>query len=152
MIQTVSDLKNGGTCFDNESTDKFSCNCKDLFVGDRCEINLCDDFECKNDGVCVVKAVEGIRTPTCDCPLNTEGETCEIIFCGNGIPCYNDGICDDETCRCSQEKGISKYYGESCDLTATSCDGNPCQNGGACTTMIVASNDNQVCSNKIFEK
>ena len=63
-----------------------------------------------------------------------------------------DKKCDDKTCRCSQQNGISKYYGESCDLTATSCDGNPCQNGGACTSMIVASNNNQVFFNKIFEK
>ena len=142
----VSDLKNGGTCFDNEGTDKFSCTCRDPFVGDICEINLCDDIECKNDIACVVEVIDGIRRPTCDCP---EGEICEFHYCKNGNPCYNGGICDDEMCRCREENGISKYYGESCDLTV--CDGNPCQNGGACTSMIVTSNNNQVCFIKIFK-
>ena len=66
------------------------------------------------------------------------------------IPCYNDGICDGDTCQCSQETGIAKYHGESCDMPAA-CDGNPCQNGGNCS-IIEAIDNTQVCFIKNFGK
>ena len=66
------------------------------------------------------------------------------MYC-KGIPCYNGGICDGDRCQCSQENGIAKYQGASCDMPVmAACDGNPCQNGGNCT-IIQAINNTQVC-------
>ena len=129
---TSSAKKNGGTCFDNGGTTKFSCTCDLPFVGERCEINLCESIDCKNNGTCVVNTETGAIVPECDCPDNTVGETCEYRSCGNDIPCLNDGTCDGQTCQCSQENGIAKYYGEGCDMPAA-CNGDPCQNGGTCS-------------------
>ena len=89
-----------------------------------------------------------------------------MLFCGSdNIPCYNGGICGTnstfansiydlnsiydfpiineflidavESCQCSQENGIEKYHGESCEMPGRdACAGSPCQNGGTCTTII----------------
>ena len=127
---TSSAKKNGGTCFDDGGSTKFSCTCDQPFFGERCEINLCESIDCKNGGICVVNT-GGSAKAECSCPDNTGGETCEHLSCDNDIPCYNDGTCNGETCLCSQENGIANYYGVSCDMPAA-CNGNPCQNGGTC--------------------
>lgn len=80
----------------------------------------------------MIKADDGISFATCDCAEDKTGEFCQIPLCGNGVPCYNDGTCDGETCQCRQENGIPLNYGESCDLLPA-CDGHPCQNGAECT-------------------
>ena len=60
---------------------------------------------------------------------------CDLLPCN--IPCYNDGICDGDTCQCRQENGIAKYRGESCEILGDdACAGNPCQNGGMCTLIV----------------
>ena len=42
-----------------------------------------------------------------------------------------------EICQCSQENGIAKYHSESCEMPGSdACAGDPCQNGGLCTTII----------------
>ena len=74
-----------------------------------------------------------IPTPRCECLETHHGATCNLMTCS--VPCYNDGICDGDTCHCIQENGITKYHGESCDMPAA-CDGNPCKNGGTCMTII----------------
>lgn len=89
--------------------------------------------------------IGGIIVPKCDCPPNKSGENCQISSCEAGLLCYN-GACggtDNAICQCDQENGEAKYHGESCDMPAA-CDGNPCQNGGKCTSNIEA-NDTQVC-------
>ena len=70
-----------------------------------------------------------------------------VLSCGNSIPCYNKGTCVGQTCQCSQENGIAKYYGESCDLTICDILENPCQNGGICLKY-----NSQVCFTRIIEK
>ena len=44
---SLSEPKNGGICFDDDGTDKFSCDCKDPFTGENCEIivKVIIDFE-----------------------------------------------------------------------------------------------------------
>ena len=132
-LKTLPDLKNNGSCFDIGGTQEFSCTC----VGIECQNNLCNGLDCQNGGNCVIKVINGIRTPTCDCPDNTGGETCQISTCGTDESqrfCYY-GACggpDNEICICDQENGKAKYHGESCDMPAA-CDGNPCHNGGICT-------------------
>ena len=77
-------MKNGGSCFDNGGTDEFSCNCVDPFGGNECQTEICSGIDstvakdCRNGGTCVIEVIGGIRTPRCNCPPNTEGETCEI--------------------------------------------------------------------------
>ena len=144
-FKILSDLNNGGTCFDNGGTQEFSCNCVGDWAGNECQTNLCASVDCQKGGSCVIEIIDGIRTPTCDCPPNTSGESCEISSCGSDLPCYN-GACggtENAICQCNQENGESKYHGESCDMPAA-CDGNPCQNGGTCSG-ITQGDETQVC-------
>ena len=136
-----SNLKNGGTCSDNEGKSKFICTCTPQFDGGRCEIDRCNFYECQNNGTCIVDAINNIPTPRCDCPETHHGATCHLERCL--IPCYNGGVCDGETCQCSQENGIAKYYGVSCDMPIA-CNGNPCQNGGTCSINTEVDDDIQV--------
>ena len=134
MIFFLINQKNEGICYDDEETRKFSCNCTLQYLGERCEVNRfdfdpCDFYQCQNNGTCIVDVINGISTPICECPETHHGATCHLKACN--IPCYNGGICDGDACQCSQDNGIAKYHGESCDMPAA-CDGNPCQNGGTC--------------------
>ena len=132
--------KNGATCFDGNviGSTKFKCNCIFPFAGERCKINLCDAADCENGGTCV-QAPGGIVAAKCECPENTTGDKCQHLSCGNSVPCYNGGTCNDGICECSQENGNPKYHGQSCDMPAA-CDGNPCQNGGLCTEKAQINN------------
>ena len=87
------------------------------YLGRECTIDMCLNVVCGS--------------------LTCIGGTCQVLFCGNGIPCYNDGTCNGQTCQCSQENGVAQYHGESCDMPAV-CDGNPCQNGGTCLITFQA--------------
>ena len=140
MIFFLINQKNEGICYDDEETRKFSCNCTLQYLGERCEVNRfdfdpCDFYQCQNNGTCIVDVINGISTPICECPETHHGATCHLKACN--IPCYNGGICDGDACQCSQDNGIAKYHGESCDMPAA-CDGNPCQNNGECTANTQA--------------
>ena len=51
--KSLYDLKNGETCFDDDGTDNFSCDCIIPFGGERCEkLALCDGNLCNNGGTC----------------------------------------------------------------------------------------------------
>ena len=55
--KSLFDLKNGGTCFDDEGTDKFSCNCVNYFDAERCErLDACDRNPCHNGGTCTISS------------------------------------------------------------------------------------------------
>ena len=58
-------------------------------------------------------------------------EICEIRLCDTDVPSDVNEIC--QTCQCSQENGKAEH----------ACKGNPCQNGGTCSTTLPA--DIQVC-------
>jgi len=50
-IKSLFVLKNGGTCFDNEGNDKFSCDCVIPFSGERCDMLVTyDENLCHNGG------------------------------------------------------------------------------------------------------
>ena len=139
--------KNEGMCFDDEGSSKFSCDCKPQYLGEHCEIDRCDFYECQNNGTCIVNFINDIPTPECECPETHYGTICHLLACS--VPCYNGGICDGDYCECSKENGIAKYYGASCDMPAV-CVDNPCQNGGTCSTTFQASN--QVSFNRVYWK
>ena len=140
----LSAKKNGGTCIDNEGTSKFNCTCTPRFFDERCETDRCDFYECQNGGTCIVDLINNIPTPRCECPKTHHGATCHLLACS--VPCYNGGVCDGDSCHCSQENGIAKYHGESCHVPGSDpCAGNPCQNDGSCTSIIQAINNIQVC-------
>ena len=51
--KSLFDTKNGGTCFDDEGSEKFSCDCDIFFDGERCErLTACDGNPCHNGGTC----------------------------------------------------------------------------------------------------
>ena len=150
----ITDLKNGGTCFDNGGNDEFSCNCVDPYAGNECQTEICGSVceDCQNGGICLIEVIGGIVTPRCDCSSNFEDGTLQCLaynLTSNvnwQLPCYN-GACggtDNAICQCNQENGKAKYYGENCDMPVA-CNGNPCQNGGECTATTQA-NDTQDCS------
>ena len=81
--------KNEGICLDDEESSKFRCTCTQQFDGERCEDNLCDRYPCFNNGTCSVDLINDQKVPTCDCPENTDGQTCNLLICGsNEKPCY----------------------------------------------------------------
>ena len=182
LLLNLSNQKNGGICSDNEGTAKFSCICTQQFVGERCEDDPCEFYPCLNNGTCFVDLINGKKAPKCECPQYTDGQytggqNCNLLFCGFAkVPCYNDGICtnsfmayaeDDfefyieynelgelHRCQCSQENGIAKYHGESCEMPGRdACAGSPCQNDGSCTTFIQGETQVRFIKNiKIFLK
>ena len=97
--------KNEGICIDDDARDRASCECVSPFAGETCEINLCDGIECKNGGTCAVEVIDEIRTPTCKCPDNTEGEQCN---CQPGYASVGN-ICE-ETCALSPCKEMIQNF------------------------------------------
>ena len=96
--------KNGGMCSDGEGSSKFSCTCNPQYLGERCENDRCDIYQCQNGGNCTVDLVNDIPTPRCECPETHYGATCHLLTCN--IFCYHGGICDGDICHCPKENGI----------------------------------------------
>ena len=123
----------------------------------------CDRYPCFNNGTCSVDLINDQKVPTCDCPENTDGQTCNLLICGsNEKPCYNGGTCTSNIvinpqepslpisseCQC-QENG--KYHGKYCEMPGRdACGGSPCQNGGTCT--LIDQGEIQACFLKNIKK
>ena len=71
------------------------CHCLYGFDGDRCERDICKDYECENSGNCTVDESDFFNLkPKCDCSDEFVGEKCEIpLVCYEGDPCQNGGEC-----------------------------------------------------------
>ena len=55
--KSLFDLKNGGTCSDDEGNDKFNCDCVIPWGGERCDIPAaCDGNLCHNGGTCTASS------------------------------------------------------------------------------------------------
>ena len=78
------------------------------FIGPQCNLPICSKFECGS--------------------LTCNNETCEIRLCDTDVPSDINEICNGQTCQCSQESGKAR----------NACNGNPCQNGGTCSTNFSA--------------
>ena len=65
---------NTDNCSDMNGNQQFKCECKDGFVGERCEDSLCP-LDCQNDGICKFEIDETNRTIwECACPFPFGGE------------------------------------------------------------------------------
>lgn len=118
---------NGATCR-NLETD-FACECPTGFVGDTCQLNICENHECYNGGNCLAD-FEGAR---CQCPSGFKGEQCEVnVDDCVGNPCENGGTCQDliNSFRCKCGEG---YFGDNCEKRECPGPRNPCANGGTCS-------------------
>jgi len=99
-------------CFDDEGSSKFSCDCKPRYLGERCENDRCDFYQCQNNGTCIVALINDIPTPECECQGNYGGATCNLDLC-SGIECDN-GTCIRGLCQCSNNY---VNIGNSCEQT-----------------------------------
>ena len=115
-------LKNIGlnteSCSDVSGSQEFKCQCKDGFVGKRCEVAACSPNYCNNNGLCAINEND-INQLQCECNEGFEGQRCEIDLCDSVI-CEN-GSCDSGTCICNA--GYINIDGN-CEET---CTVNPCQ-------------------------
>ncbi|XP_075042626.1 tenascin-X isoform X1 [Mixophyes fleayi] len=96
-----------GSCVDGQ------CQCKDGYMGDRCQLLTCPE-DCNDQGRCV--------KGRCVCFKGFFGVTCGSKACTNN--CQNHGRCEDGVCVC--DPGFS---GEDC--SSRTCPKN-CLNQGKC--------------------
>ena len=82
------------------------CLCKDGFVGDSCDIKICN---CNTRGKCI--------NGKCSCNLGWEGEECQTRKVQNGT-------IENDTVRCNPG-----WKGDNCEIKI--CD-NDCNNNGLC--------------------
>ena len=122
-------------CTDITATGNYTCSCPEPYFGTGCQnIDECIDNPCLNDGQCMFEPTN-FNQFICNCPMNTEGELCEIVIspCASS-PCQN-GMCQDDgdsfTCLCS-----AGFTGEICVVDIDDCAQNPCLNGGTCRDAV----------------
>ncbi|XP_071945618.1 uncharacterized protein [Antedon mediterranea] len=106
----------------------FKCDCFKGHTGQFCEIDLCDQLRCRNNGLCKISWWTG--DAYCDCLDRYSGERCEEDRC-NDVSCQNNGQCKvawitkRPYCDCSPG-----YSGTYCETDA--CASVTCRNGGEC--------------------
>jgi len=114
--------KNNGTCVTAGDTYTCSCApgsagtfceaqvvgpCPDGYVGQSCDVRLCDFITCQNGGSCV----NGL----CQCRQGYSGSKCESANLCSTKPCQNDGTCYTIPYRCDCLPG---YEGDNCQVTS----------------------------------
>jgi len=129
-IEGDSLCKNGGTCYNSlESNPPYHCDCKPGFIGDNCQINVCDPNPCQHEGTC---APSEDLIYTCQCAEGWKGENCEEIDPCAPNPCQHEGSCHSASsepfyfCDC-----VAGWIGDNCEIDDP-CDPNPCQHEGTC--------------------
>ena len=134
--------KNGGICSDDEGTRKFECTCTLQYLGERCEIDRCDFYQCQNNGTCIVTVINDIPTPECECQGNYGGATCNLDLCSD-IECGN-GTCVGGNCQCDEG------YVNDENICLEICESINCGTGGHCSQGICNcdegfKNDGDIC-------
>ena len=127
--------QNDGECFDGNKTQPFLCECNGGYLGARCELDLCSDYNCINDGECVAGTSEdNLIVPECNCINGFKGPFCKEHMCDD-VQCLNAGKCVIDNsdinnikawCDCS-----NGYEGDRCQIDM--CSDTICFNGGSCT-------------------
>ncbi|XP_073946899.1 low-density lipoprotein receptor repeat domain-containing protein cueball isoform X3 [Choristoneura fumiferana] len=87
---------------------KLACTCSQGYIGERCEISVCQNFCFQGD--C---SLEANGQPTCRCQKGFNGARCETNMCDGH--CLNNGVCsiDDShkaVCAC-----VGDYTGKRCE-------------------------------------
>ena len=85
-------MKNNGTCFDDNGSTKYTCECSEKYAGEKCEIEICPKNNCLNGGICTGNLNDGDVEEFCNCPDRYKGEFCEEDLC-DSIDCLNNGTC-----------------------------------------------------------
>ncbi|XP_041469760.1 fibropellin-1-like [Lytechinus variegatus] len=125
---------NGASCVAISTI--YTCECKDGFVGSRCElIDPCSSNPCFNGGQCFISSQKD--SFICQCLPSFTGQYCEMNepSCLSD-PCLNGGTCTFDTnvqvCECAQG-----FLGLRCESTDP-CYPPPCQNFGVCWRNVDA--------------
>ena len=111
-------------CSDDDGSSEFSCTCKPQYLGERCEDDRCDIYQCQNNGTCIVALINDIPTPECECLSNYGGATCNLDLC-LGIECGN-GTCIGGNCQCDED------YVNDRNICVDICEGIDCGTGAEC--------------------
>ena len=139
--------QNDGQCVN--TGDGYACECRNGFIGDACEIEICLSLPCEYGGTCVPQR-GGF---SCVCELGFEGEVCDVDVCASS-PCQHPDVCRAgngqlQDCRtgtchgaqgevgffCSCEPGYGSVETH-CDTDIDECESSPCQNGGSCADEV----------------
>ncbi|XP_022081481.1 fibropellin-1-like isoform X2 [Acanthaster planci] len=135
--------QNGGACSrpSDPTSDMVVCQCRNGFVGFRCEIEdtgigACVTGACMNGGTCIPSpfAEGGL---TCLCPASHTGSRCEQqipLACGSN-PCMNEATCNDVGDGNYQCTCLEGYTGRRCEVIGP-CVSSPCMNGGLCVEDV----------------
>ena len=115
-------------CSDDEGSSKFKCTCKPQYLGDQCEVDRCEFYECQNNGTCIVALINGIPTPECECSGNYGGATCNLELCTD-IEC-GKGTCIGGICQCDED------YINDGNVCVDICERINCGTGGYCARGI----------------
>lgn len=97
-------------------------------LGNICDIQLCKDNICKNNGTCYIVN----DTNVCDCTSKWTGVRCETLLRScDDFSCFNNGTCEDvlDKFRCHCEVG---WQGDACLLDIDECRDDPCQGHSKC--------------------
>ena len=108
---------NTAFCSDVNESQEFKCQCKDGFVGKRCELAICSSTYCNKNGLCFIK--NDNDQLDCECNSGFEGQRCEIDLCDSVI-CEN-GSCDAGECTCDEG------YINNENICKQTCSLNPCE-------------------------
>uniref|UniRef100_A0ABM0MZ98 Uncharacterized protein LOC100378937 n=1 Tax=Saccoglossus kowalevskii TaxID=10224 RepID=A0ABM0MZ98_SACKO len=124
----------GGTC-SSYGPLNYTCECTNLYKGDRCELPaLCDSGPCQNGGQCELR----FSSYVCSCVDGYIGDLCEIDRDECAFdPCQNGATCNDlvGSYRCDCVPG---YQGDQCDEETNECDGDPCDHEIYCEDLLNA--------------
>ena len=121
-------------CSDVNESQEFKCQCKDGFVGKRCELAICSSTYCNKNGLCFIK--NDNDQLDCECNSGFEGQRCEIDLCDSVI-CEN-GSCDAGECTC--DEGYINIE-NICKQTLCPLD---CQNNRICKFEIDKNNGTEI--------
>ena len=116
---------------DRNGTHQFHCQCNGGFQGARCDLDVCKETECFNDGVCIAQNNDANNIEAqCVCSVGYFGSFCEQHICDDN-KCLNGGDCIIDTsdpnnlktqCAC-----LNGFFGVTCERDM--CSDITCFNG-----------------------